>query len=536
MNNLPKKKENETLPTPSNNIKKPEDNKKNKKKQSIKKKFKGVSANPDNKAPNLNENGNLLEGKNLQKNDNNINIDNGPTDAKKNKLSTKDSKNPLKECEEIPKCKNNEKLKIHFAESLTIFSKLKNSYKSKKGKIYIREFFECNKNDKNYNIIKSYNNNNIINNKNINMGKDQIEPNDEAKKFEVLKDNNINSSIYSKKPKICIDDKYYNKKEGFHNFGNTCYMNSFLQIIIHVPGLIELLMDYKNKIYKNSLLYYLLEIADNPSQDNLYNLRRTFMQKNSSYKYYQQEDSQEFGAELLKGINNELSDLEYFISGWKIEEGFNLKNIKSKDVKIKLDKLNDLLSNEGSDFQLQTVINYFLYYYETALIICDNKIVNFKYYGDVDNQLAFDMETSGVYSIDLIDMLKKKYLIGNNKLIKLPIVFNITLLRAVIDKPLIKTKVSIDLEIDLRDFLDKDFGDYSLDTKYTLYALNVCHASCKRYGHYYSYILINDEWYKFDDWRVSKADKNMIKEDSPYIYGIYYISKDYLNSMNPKKK
>jgi len=67
MNNLPKKKEKETLPTPSNNIKKPEDNKKNKKKQSTKKKFKRVSVNPDNKAPNLNENGNPQEGKNLQK-------------------------------------------------------------------------------------------------------------------------------------------------------------------------------------------------------------------------------------------------------------------------------------------------------------------------------------------------------------------------------------------------------------------------------------------------------------------------------------
>ena len=127
---------------------------------------------------------------------------------------------------------------------------------------------------------------------------------------------------------------------------------------------------------------------------------------------------------------------------------------------------------------------------------------------------------------------KKKYLFGNNKLIKLPIVFNITLLRAIIDEPLIKTKVSFNKEIDLRNFLDKDFGDYSLKTEYTLYALNVCHASCKRYGHYYSYILINDEWHKFDDWRVSKVSNNMIEEDLSYIYGIYYISKEYINSLN----
>ena len=326
-----------------------------------------------------------------------------------------------------------------------------------------------------------------------------------------------------------LNDKYYNKKEGFFNFGNTCYLNSFLQILIHVPGLIEQLMKYRNKIYSYSLLYHLLNIAENPSKNNLFNLRRAFIQKIPSYNFFRQEDSQEFGVEFLKAINNELSELKYFLCGWKIEDGYNLKNDGDEIMKKKFCKLNDLLKNEGCDLKNQTIINYFFYYYETKSIICDNEIVNFNYFGDLDSQIAFDMNNNN--NLDLAEMLKKKYLNGKSKLIKLPIIFNITLLRAVKNKPLIKKKVAINIEIDLKDLTDKDFGDYALPKKYTLYALNICIRSYKNFGHYYSYILINDEWYKFNDLSVSKVNLEIIKKDLPYIYGIYYINKAHLKKL-----
>ena len=176
------------------------------------------------------------------------------------------------------------------------------------------------------------------------------------------------------------------------------------------------------------------------------------------------------------------------------------------------------------------MINDFFYFYETELIICNGKVVSTNYYGDVDNQLSLDLSDDYTNYLELKNLLKKKYLHGFHKLIKLPIVFNITLLRAVIERPLIKTKVKIEQEIDLREFLDKDFGDYSKPTNYTLYALNVCIGSYKRSGHYYSYILINNEWFKFDDTNVRKVQVKTIEEDLPYIYGIYYINKEYLNS------
>lgn len=465
----------------------------------------------------------------LNKNQNKENLNNRRNNASNGTIE----QNPNNQNEDLNNINNKGKyliqkkyinfLKLERIPSLLFPKKIKNSSNSKIVSVIIINYFVYDINEKNPKKIKGEDIK-LINNKILSINTHSIDLVDNKSKIKDNPSDNI------KKSKTYINDIYYNKKDGLINFGNTCYFNSFIQILIHAPGLIGQLRDLKDKIHKESMLYSLIQLADLPSRENLYDLRIKFIRSNSSYRYYKQEDSQEFGVELLKNLNNELTYLDSFICLWNLEEHFNLESKNVKNMKNKLEKLNDLLKNEGSDFKFQTIINYFFYYYETALIIYNNKIVNFNYYGDIDNQLSFDKKNYDSKELNIYDMLKSKYLYGNNKLIKLPIIFNITLLRAVIEEPLIKTKVYIDNEIDLREFLDKDFGYYSPSTKYILYALNVCLGSSKRYGHYYSYIIINEVWYKFDDTLVRKVDKKTIEEDLPYIYGIYYINKEYLES------
>ena len=482
--------------------------------------------------------GSQLENKDLISYNNNIQLPLKYIEQNKNSYN---SKSYLKQYENKESCNknyyyssNNSKElysnnKVIFEiESFNYFVKSKKRYKNKNksGKIYIRNTLGYNINEKSYKEIKSYN---VV--KELSVKNNYNEIKYANNNIEQLNHKNFIKDRQIQNQKNIINDKYYNIIKGLYNFGNTCYFNSFIQIFIHIPGLIKELMNLKNIISKNSLLYSLLNFANNPSTDNLYVLRISFIHKNPNYNSFKQQDSQEFGKEFLKAIDKELEDMKKYYSYWNFEKEYKIDNIKDERIKKKLDKLRDLLNNKDIDFQSQTIINYFFYYYKTSLIICNNKILNVNYCGDIDNQLSF--EKNNFYynqSFNLIDMLKKKYLYGSNKLIRLPIVFNITLLRAIINVPLIQSKVEIEQEIDLKDFLDKDFGNYLLPTKYILYALNICIGSSKKYGHYYSYILINDEWFKFDDFSVMKVNKDTIEQDKSYIYGIYYINKAYLNN------
>jgi hypothetical protein len=143
-------------------------------------------------------------------------------------------------------------------------------------------------------------------------------------------------------------------------------------------------------------------------------------------------------------------------------------------LKHKFDKLNEIINDEDCEFKYETIISNLFFFYESEILICNNKIINTFYYGDVDNQLSFKLKNKCFQTLNLIDMMKNKYLNGKKKLIKLPKILMITLLRAIIEEPLIKEKVQIDKEINLKDYLDKDFGEYSLCTEYSLYALNIC--------------------------------------------------------------
>ena len=342
--------------------------------------------------------------------------------------------------------------------------------------------------------------------------------------------NNYNGNIKE------IKDIYYNKMEGFYNNGSTCFMNSFIQILIHIPNFIELLKKYKDIFNKNHLSFYLLNVADNPNSDNLYNLKRKFNKLNSNVDYNDQDDSQEFGSEFIKILNDELLELNINKIQWDYKKDFKLdKKFESLYKNDKINKLNDLLDYEESEYKYGTIISELFYYYECSLIFNNNKLILINYLGEPDNKLSFNdfnENNFNLMNLDISDLLKNKYLKGNNKLIKLPKILMITLLRAVGNKPLIKINVKIDQKIDLKEYIDKDFGNYNKPTEYSLFALNICIGNNKSFGHYYAYILINKIWYKFDDLYVNKVSEYEIEKDLQYIYGIYYINDEYLNKLN----
>ena len=326
------------------------------------------------------------------------------------------------------------------------------------------------------------------------------------------------------------NNNYYNLKLGFTNLGQTCYMNSFLQIIIHVPNFINTLLNYRGIFKKNSLTSLLINIADDPTDYNLSKFKNAMGSVNEQYFYYGQNDSQEFGAELLINLMNESIDAELILGDFQLE---NFKyNSKNKEIaKIKKNYLEQLLTGEDSEyeceFKFETIISQTFQYFESETIYKKNEITHINYYGNFINQLSLYYKNGYYYkNVDLVDLLKSKYS-KNKKLIKLPKVFIITLCRAVMGQALLKTKVKYPDCLDLKEFLDKDFGDYTGCTKYSLYAVNVCSGYSKEYGHYYSFIKIDNNWYSFNDSNVEFALKTSNYYNSSEAYGLFYIRQDF---------
>ena len=180
------------------------------------------------------------------------------------------------------------------------------------------------------NIINNFNEKNLIelttNKFNLNK-KDFINENIlEKNEFKIIdnRKRNYSKSSEQKRKKIKKDDKkrinielldikndknnkddkinYFDfkvKNVGFPNLGHTCYMNSFLQILIHTPNFIKELeiLRKKNKINKelvNCLINLPME-----QYHNLSKIKEIMGVIDKSYSKFCQKDSQKFGIDLL---------------------------------------------------------------------------------------------------------------------------------------------------------------------------------------------------------------------------------------------
>ena len=207
-------------------------------------------------------------------------------------------------------------------------------------------------------------------------------------------------------------EKFESQKIGFKNIGNTCYMNSFLQILLHTPGFLKEL----NKERKENLdlIDNLIRLSEDPYNINyLENIKQIMGQIKESYgKKNYQSDSQEFGIDLI----NEIITLIKGESSFSEENDIEEEQITSKNVgsikQSKFEKYIDKYYGEKNEISLEKMFQF----HESKLEIEskeNNEIIKIKkirFETSVNIELGFRK----YQKMDLMELLESKY---NNYLI-----------------------------------------------------------------------------------------------------------------------
>jgi ubiquitin C-terminal hydrolase len=368
------------------------------------------------------------------------------------------------------------------------------------------------------NYSNNYHNNNNSNANTINRAKTPILP---------LHDSSIVGSISS-------------SLTGLINLGNTCYINTSLQNLIHCTPFIARFLEVSNNILQRktnstpiSEAFYelLLQIYDNNnnSQEDYIN-PGSFVEKFTSLhnQFYgnQEHDTQEFCRFLLQDFNCELNQVTN-PSIYKKEMAYD----RDKKKMFKNYK-NDCHTKENSIIT-DTFIGYFSFEYNCE---CGFKEFSFSQFLDLPVQM-----NSGINGFDLFQMLqnnfyKKSYVdMGENcrfckrtskkeeimRVAYLPQVLIISLQR-INPKNGMKNEAPVRFYegLDLREIIDAEISDGS-STKYNLFAVTN-HIGEINTGHYFSYIKIDKNWYCFEDSKVYKIGYQ-INMRSNEVYTLFYI-------------
>ena len=400
--------------------------------------------------------------------------------------------------------------------------------------------FKKNQNDSNVN-----NNQNNIQNKNI--------PKDNNKKPEVVEVTDglsklqIKPKEILKRPLTPEDFKtIYLTGIGMMNLGNTCFINSTLQVLIHCKLFITYFLRKFDNINKEStpisyefllICINMLDISkENKKYIDITNFKESFGKKHPIFNGYAQNDSQEFCRIFLEDISTELNEA-------KNKNVYKTLTNSVGKHKIFRDKEFDMNFKER-----ETSIITYLFYSQiitTFKCTCGSEIYSFQKLLDFPLLLP-----ENIKKIDLKDLLniyfkteivefetecetcKEKTKHHKITRISRPPEILIISLQRINESNQKKNEclVTFPKLLNLYEFIDHECG-YDKESEYILFSF-INHQGNMDFGHYYSYIqpLNSKNWYEFNDSMVKHVTTGLTV--FPYAYALFYIKKKYLTLNN----
>ena len=298
---------------------------------------------------------------------------------------------------------------------------------------------------------------------------------------------------------------------GLSNLGNTCFMNTCLQNLIHSEDFIKRLLTKKSIISKlTPISYYFFnlckEIANSTRAVSPNKLKEKFGQKHLLFAGYGQNDTQEFCRVLLEDMNNELNDVK------KKKPYVELKT--SGKSKIQCDKEFD----ENFRGRENSIIMDSFYGQIINIFTCKCGFKDYSFQKVLDLPLL--LQTSDLISIDdlLEDYFEEEEIKFETKCEKCA--------KKRVHKKEVKFSQPPNIlilslqRINNKKFIDIDCG-HANETQYVLYGIGN-HSGTINFGHYYAYVKLNDKyWYEFNDSMVRRISGG-INTRSNTVYTLFY--------------
>ena len=329
--------------------------------------------------------------------------------------------------------------------------------------------------------------------------------------------------------------KIINKKIGIKNLGNTCYINSFIQILLHNPLFLE---QFSHKIKNNAPnentlsfnLYkicnaYLNQIENKNSILDISDLVKIFKNKHSQFSGLGQKDTTEFFELFLSDISSELNEVKQIPNYYEIKnsdflskiEFFNLyyQNFISREKSIITDLFYSQLISiykcacEKEIYGLQNILDF-------PILLSNKKSVELK------NLLEKYFNSEDIEFFEECTKCKKTNII-HNKTIKIANPPKILILSLQRKNPLNNTKnnciVYFDEILNLSNYIDEELCKDS-EFNYELYGV-INHIGSLEFGHYFTFIkmLNNKKWIEYNDSVVKEIDQL----DCTNAYCLIYI-------------
>ncbi|GAU36434.1 hypothetical protein TSUD_19700 [Trifolium subterraneum] len=288
---------------------------------------------------------------------------------------------------------------------------------------------------------------------------------------------------------------------GLKNQGATCYMNSLLQTLYHIPYFRKAVYHMpttENDMPSGSIplalqsLFYKLQYND--SSVSTKELTKSFGW--DTYDSFMQHDVQELNRVLCEKLEDKMKGTVVEGTIQQLFEGHHMNYIECITVDYKSTRKESFYDLQLDVKGCKDVYASFDKYVEVERLEGDNK-----YHAE---QYGLQEAKKGVLFIDFPPVLQLQ--------LKR---FEYDFVRDTMVK--INDRYEFPLQLDL----DRDNGKYlspeadrSIRNLYTLHSVLV-HSGGVHGGHYYAYIrpTLSNQWFKFDDERVTKEDTNRALEE-----------------------